>query len=62
MHAADSRWSGAMTAIVTPFREDGEVDHEALAALAWSRQGPPVKGRHLPTRSTRRWSGPWLRR
>ena len=34
MHAADSRWSGAMTAIVTPFREDGEVDHEALAGLA----------------------------
>ena len=33
MNAADSRWSGAMTAIVTPFREDGEVDHEALAGL-----------------------------
>ena len=34
MHAVDSRYSGAMTAIVTPFLEDGEVDHEALAALA----------------------------
>jgi 4-hydroxy-tetrahydrodipicolinate synthase len=33
MNAAESRWSGAMTAIITPFREDGEVDHETLAGL-----------------------------
>ena len=33
MNTADSRWGGAMTAIITPFRADGEVDHEALAGL-----------------------------
>ena len=33
MHELEKRWRGAMTAIVTPFRADGEVDHEALAAL-----------------------------
>ncbi len=33
MNADRSRWSGAMTAIVTPFLENGEVDHEALAGL-----------------------------
>jgi 4-hydroxy-tetrahydrodipicolinate synthase len=44
MHAADSRWSGAMTAIVTPFREDGEVDHEALAALAAWQVDQGIRG------------------
>jgi 4-hydroxy-tetrahydrodipicolinate synthase len=33
MTADRNRWSGAMTAIVTPFLENGEVDHEALARL-----------------------------
>lgn len=33
MTRGQSRWRGVMTAIVTPFRPDGEVDHEALAAL-----------------------------